>query len=86
MEFNDVRRRMRELLVAYHMGKCVEGPQVEAWLLEWGGWFSDPQEMYGDGTTRPLDQGIDAPCSNPDQGVYDAEWLLKLNGGPTSFG
>ena len=48
---------MRELLAAYHMGECVEGPQVEAWLLGWGGWFADPQEMYGDGTTRPSDQG-----------------------------
>ena len=87
MEFHDVRRRMRELLAAHYVGEsCVEGPQIEAWLLEWGGWFGDPQDLYSDGTpwTRPVDQGADAPCRDPDQAVYDAEWLLTLNGGLTS--
>ena len=86
MEFHDDWRRMRELLAAHYMGDCVEGPQIEAWLHRWGGWFGDPQELYGDGTpwTRPVDQGADAPCSNPDQAIYDAEWLLTLNGGLTS--
>ena len=80
MEFHDVRRRMRDLLAAHYVGEgCVEGPQIEAWLLEGGGWFGDPQVLYGDGTpwTQPVDQGADAPCSNPEQAIYDAEWLLN---------
>ena len=88
MEFHDVRRRMRDLLAAHYVGEdCVEGPQIEAWLLEWGRWFPDPQEMYGDATplTQPVDQGADAHCSTPDQAIYDAECLLNLNGGLTSF-
>ena len=87
MEFHDVRRRMRELLAAHYVGEsCVQGPQVEAWLHRWGGWFGDPQEMYSDGTpwTQPVDQGTDAPRSNPERAIHDAEWLLKLNGGLTS--
>ena len=89
MEFHDVRRRMRDLLAAHYVGEeCVEGPQIEAWLLEWGGWFPDSSQLFGDGTpwTQPVDQGGDAPCSKPDRAICDAECLLKLNGGLTSSG
>ena len=87
MEFHDCRRQMRELLVAHYVGEgCLEGAKIEEWLLEYGGWFPDPQEFYGDGTpwTQPHDQGADAPCGNPGQAICDAEWLLNLNGGLTS--
>ncbi len=46
----DVRERMRDLLEQHYMvGDVVEGRKIERWLLEYGGWFPDPQEMYGDG-------------------------------------
>jgi hypothetical protein len=55
------------------------GEEVENWLLRYGGWFPDPQELY-DGFV-PLDTGVDGPCSEISEGLHEAELILLLNGG-----
>ena len=59
----EVRRRMRELLAWHYMDGIEFGDKVAQWLLEYGGWLADPQELYGDATpwTQPVDQGMYAP-------------------------
>ena len=56
------------------------GDRVAAWLLEFGGWMPDPSELYGDGTplTRPLDQGLYAPCLDIERAIAEAADLFDL--------
>ena len=77
---HEIRGRMRELLAWHYMGGIEFGDSVAAWLLEFGGWMPDPQEVYGDATplTQPLDQGLYTPCLDIERAIADAAELFDL--------
>ena len=77
---HEVRGRMRELLAWRYMEGIEHGDRVAAWLLEFKGWYPDPQEVYGDATplTQPLDQGLYAPCLDIERAIAEAAELFDL--------
>jgi hypothetical protein len=79
--FRDLRVVMRRMLATHYMEGHPLGQEVENWLLRYGGWFPDPQVLYGDGTCTPSDTGVDGPCSEISEGLHEAELILILNGG-----
>ena len=74
----EVRSRMRELLAWHYMEGIEYGDRVAAWLLEFKGWHPDPQEVYGDATPLPLDQGLYAPCLDIERAIAEAAELFDL--------
>ena len=80
MALREIRARLRELLAWHYMEGIEHGDRVAALLLEFGGWMPDPQEAYGDATplTRPLDQGLYAPCLNVERAIAEAADLFDL--------
>ena len=72
------RHIFRDLLALHYIEDLDAGPLVETWLKNHGGWFPDPQEMYGDGTplTAPVDEGEDATSADPARAMEDARALM----------
>ena len=75
---HEVRSRMRELVTWHYMEGIEFKDMVAAWLLEFGGWLPDPQEVYGDATPLPLDQGLYAPCLDIERAIGEAAELFDL--------
>jgi len=73
----EVRILLRQILAQHYVD------EVEGWLLRWGGWFPDPQVLYGDGCSTPQDNGVDCPCPDVIAALEDSELLLTLNGATT---
>ena len=72
---HEIRGRMRELLAWHYMEGIEHGDSVAAWLLEYGGWMPDPQEVYDE---TPLDQGLSAPCLDIERAIAEAAELFDL--------
>ena len=73
-----VRVLFRQILAQHYMESHPLGAEVEDWLLRFGGWFPDPQVLYGDGTR--LQDGVDCPCPDVIAALEDSQLLLMLNG------
>ena len=76
----DARNIFRTALVMHYMdGLPKSGDLISEWLKKHGGWFPDPQEIYGDGTplTQPVDEGVDIQSPHPNV-IYEAGQLLSL--------
>jgi hypothetical protein len=71
---------LRRMLAHHYMEGHPLGEEVENWLLRYGGWFPDPQVLYGDGSSTPPDTGVDGPCSEIEEGLHEAELIILLNG------
>ena len=71
---------LRRILAHEYMEGHALGEEAEKWLLRYGGWFPDPQLLYGDGTSAPSDTGVDGPCSEIDAALSEAELIIMLNG------
>ena len=54
----EVRLLFRQMLAQHYMESHPLGAEVEDWLLRFGGWFPDPQVLYGDGSSRLKDDGV----------------------------
>ena len=76
----EVRILLRQILAQHYVDTHPLGTEVEAWLLRWGGWFPDPQVLYGDGCSTLQDNGVDCPCPDVIAALEDSELLLMLNG------
>ena len=76
----EVRILLRQILAQHYVDTHVLGAEVEDWLLRWGGWFPDPQVLYGDGSSRLQDNGVDCPCPDVIAALEHSELLLSLNG------
>ena len=77
----EVRILLRQILAQHYVDTPHSlGTEVEAWLLRWGGWFPDPQKLYGDGSSRLQDNGVDCPCPDVIAALEESELLLSLNG------
>ena len=76
----EVRVLFRQILAQHYMESHPLGAEVEDWLLRFGGWFPDPQVLYGDGSSRLIDNGVDCPCPDVITALEDSELLLMLNG------
>jgi hypothetical protein len=74
---------LRRILAHEYMDGHPLGEEAENWLLRYGGWFPDPQLLYGDGTSAPPDAGVDCPCSEIEAANAEAELILLLNGAIT---
>ena len=74
---------LRRILAHHFMDGHPLGEEAEKWLLRYGGWFPDPQLLYGDGTSAPPDTGVDGPCSEIEAGLAEAELIILLNGAIT---
>jgi len=68
----------REALAIHYLDGLAAGDEVDAWLRTHGGWFPDPQELYGDGTplTQPADEGIDVVSNSPEIALREAEHTM----------
>jgi hypothetical protein len=73
----EVRALFRQMLAQYYVDSHPIGPEVERWLMRWGGWYPDPQVHYED---FPRDDGDDGPCLDVNAALEEAELLLVLNG------
>jgi len=73
-----VRRIFREALAMHYIDGLEVGPQVDSWLKSHGGWFPDPQELYGDGSPmdQPIDEGEDVASKDPSRALDDAKELM----------
>jgi hypothetical protein len=74
----EVRVLFRHFLAQHYVDSHPIGPDVEGWLMRWGGWFPDPQYHY-DGFP-PRDGGVDAFCPDLRAALEEADVLLMLNG------
>ena len=73
------RATFRDVLALHYIdGICAAGEEVELWLKMHGGWFPDPQEVYGDGTplTQPKDEGWDVMSTEPEKAMRGAERVM----------
>jgi hypothetical protein len=71
---------LRRILAHHYMEGHPLGEEVENWLLRFGGWFPDPQVLYGDGTSTPHDTGVDGPCPDLIAALEEANLIIVLNG------
>ena len=76
----EVRGVLRCILAHHYMEGHPVSEEAGNWLMRWGGWFPDPQVLYGDGTETPLDTGVDGPCADLRAALEEADVLLMLNG------
>ncbi len=74
----EVRVLFRRYLAQHYVDSHPIGPEVEGWLMRWGGWFPDPQAHY-DGFV-PEDNGLDCPCPDVIAALEDSALLLMLKG------
>jgi hypothetical protein len=72
---------LRGMLAHHYMDGHPMGAEAETWLLRYGGWFADPQLCY-DGFP-PLDDGVDGPCFEVDEGILEAKIIIMINGAAT---
>ena len=68
----------RNALAAHYIDGITVGDSVDLWLKTHGGWFPDPQEIYGDGTplTQPIDEGDEVMSTERLQAMLDAKALM----------
>ena len=75
------REIFRDALALHYIdGICAAGEEVDVWLKTHGGWFPDPQEVYGDGTplTQPKDEGWDVMSKEPEKATKEAKGVMSL--------
>ena len=73
------REIFRDALALHYInGISKTGEAVNVWLTTHGGWFPDPQEVYGDGTplTQPKDEGWDVMSKEPEKAMRGAERVM----------
>ena len=73
------RAIFRDALALHYIdGISKTGEEVNVWLTTHGGWFPDPQEVYGDGTplTQPKDEGWDVMSKEPEKAMKGAERVM----------
>ena len=75
-----IRILFRQILAQHYVDSHPIGPEVEGWLMRWGGWFPDPQVHYGDGSSRLQDEGVDCPCPDVIAALEHSELLLCPSG------
>ena len=75
-----IRILFRQILAQHYVDSHPIGTEVEAWLMRWGGWFPDPQVLYGDGSSRLQDEGVDCPCPDVIAALEHSELLLCPSG------
>lgn len=70
----------RNALCEYYMEGAQGGREAEEWLKAHGGWFPDPQVLYGDGTplTQPSDEGELVRSSTPILAMEEARSVMAL--------
>jgi hypothetical protein len=68
------------LALHYIEGLQEMGVSVEQWLQTHGGYFADPQEIYGDGSPddQPADEGDAVTSANPAKALLDARRLMSF--------
>ena len=75
------REIFRDALALHYInGISKTGEAVNVWLTTHGGWFPDPQEVYGDGTplTQPKDEGWDVMSKEPEKAMKEAKGVMSL--------
>ena len=75
------REIFRDALALHYIdGISKTGEEVDMWLKTHGGWFPDPQEVYGDGTplTQPKDEGWDVMSKEPEKATKEAKGVMSL--------
>ena len=73
------RATFRDVLALHYIdGISKTGEEVDMWLKTHGGWFPDPQEVYGDGTplTQPKDEGWDVMSNEPEKAMKEAKGVM----------
>ena len=73
------REIFRDALALHYINDISKsGEAVNVWLTTHGGWFPDPQEVYGDGTplTQPKDEGWDVMSKEPEKAMRGAERVM----------
>ena len=73
------RAIFRDALALHYIdGISKTGEEVDMWLKTHGGWFPDPQEVYGDGTplTQPKDEGWDVMSKEPEKAAKEAKGVM----------
>ena len=73
------RATFRDVLALHYIdGISKTGEEVDMWLKTHGGWFPDPQEVYGDGTplTQPKDEGWDVMSKEPEKAMKEAKGVM----------
>ena len=73
------RAIFRDALALHYIdGISKTGEEVNVWLKTHGGWFPDPQEVYGDGTplTQPKDEGWDVMSKELEKAMKGAERVM----------
>ena len=73
------RATFRDVLALHYIdGISKTGEEVNVWLKTHGGWFPDPQEVYGDGTplTQPKDEGWDVMSNEPEKAMKEAKGVM----------
>ena len=73
------RATFRDVLALHYIdGISKTGEEVDMWLKTHGGWFPDPQEVYGDGTplTQPKDEGWDVMSKETEKAMKEAKGVM----------